>query len=174
MSAPEPVRISYESTLADVVEPSVRLYQRGRTYTTQRWTGVAIWGGAFAVFAAIGFRSKPDINLPLICLAAAAWGAGLTLLTYKGTVRRRITKYVRTELKGDWPRHTDYTVADGKLTSTTSGVSISFQLADLTGVTDDGKYLELNFAPKGLCTIPLRAFDDTEHKAAFLAALGHS
>ncbi len=163
--------LSYDSTLDDVVEPSVRLYQRGRTYKNQRWTGAAIWGAAFAVFAAIGFRSKPDINLPLICLAAAAWGAGLTLLTYKGTVRRRITKYVRTELKGDWPRTTDYTIADGKIVTTTSGVSVSFQLSDLTGVTEDGKYLELNFAPKGLCTIPLRAFHDTDHKAAFLAQL---
>lgn len=167
------MKFTYESTLDDVVEPSVRLFVRSKTYATHRWRGAAIWGVAFAVFAAIGFRSKPDINLPLICVAAAAWGAGLTLLTYKGSVRRRIAKYVKTELPGGWPRITDYEITDDKLTGTTSGVSLTFNLADLTAVTEDAKFLELTFGTKGLCTIPLRAFSSAEEKAAFLAAIHH-
>lgn len=166
--------LTYEATLNEAAEPSVRLFARSRTYATNRWRGSLLCAAIFAVFAFLGFHSKPEVSLVAVCLAAAAWGAGLFLLTYKGSVRRRIVKYLADELKGDWPRTTTYVVQDGKLVSTTSGVSITFTLADLTGVSEDATYLELSFATKGLCTIPLRAFASAEVKSAFLAAIGHT
>lgn len=164
--------LSYDANLDDVAEPSVRLYLRGKTSAQNRLRSALIWAAAFAALAFLGFNSKENVNLPVVCLAAAAWGAGLTLLTYKGAVRRRIVKYVATELKGSWPRATTYEIKDGKVSSASSGVTISFALADLVGVSEDGKYLELSFGAKGLCVIPLHAFEDSDHKAAFLAALG--
>jgi hypothetical protein len=165
--------LSYASSLDDVVEPSVRLYLRGKTSAKNRLRSALIWAVAFAALAFLGFNSKQNVNLPVICIAAALWGAGLTWLTYKGAVRRRIAKYVATELAGPWPRTTDYEIKDGKLISTTSGVTISFALADLIAVSEDAKYLELTFGSKGLCTIPLRAFADTDEKNAFRSAVGH-
>lgn len=166
--------LTYESTLDDVVETAFRLYQRGRTYRTNRWIGTTLCTVAFAVLAFLGFHSAQNINLPVLIIVAAAWGAGIYLFGYKSSVRRRIAKYVATEMKGPWPRATVYEITDGKLTGTTSGVGVTFTLADLTAVTEDKRYLQLTFGPKGICLIPLRAFDDTDHKAAFLNALPSS
>lgn len=168
------MKFAYESTLDDVVEPSVRLYLRSKTSATNRWRSALIWAFAFAAFAFIGFRYKTDVNIAVICLAAAAWGAGLVLLTYKSSIRRRIAKYVAREMSGPWPRTTSYEINDGQVISTTSGVTISFNLADLTAVTEDARHLELTFGSKGLCTIPLRAFPSIGEKTAFLAAVGRS
>ena len=165
------MKLTYDSTLDDVVETAFRLYQRGRTYRTNRWLGAAICTVAFAVLAFLGFHSARNINLPALIIIAAAWGAGIYLFGYKRSVRRRIQKYITSEMPGPWPRTTVYEITQDKLTGTTSGVGVTFLLADLTAVTDDTRYLELTFGPKGICLIPLRAFDDTDHKAIFINCL---
>jgi len=165
------MKFSYEATLADVAEPSVHLFLRSNSYLTTRWRGAALCAGVFAVFAWLGFHAKETVNIVVICLAAAAWGAGLFLLTYKGSVRRRIASYVATELKGTWPRRTDIELTGNQLISTTSGASTTFKLSDLVSVFEDAKHLELNFGPRGLWVIPKCAFESTDAKTAFLAAL---
>jgi len=164
--------LSYDSTLDDVTEASVPLILRSKTYATNRWRGALLCAAIFTAFAFLGFNAKENINLPVVCAAAAAWGAGLFLLTYKGSIRRRIAKYIASEMKGPWPLPTVYETTEGKLTSTTSGARTTYTLADLTAVQEDKRYLQLTFGPKGLCLIPLRAFDDTDHKNTFLATLG--
>jgi pimeloyl-ACP methyl ester carboxylesterase len=128
--------------------------------------------GAFGVFALLGFNAKPSVNLPLICFAAAAWGAGLFLLVYKDSVRRRITRYVASELKGPWPRLYRWEIKARQLICTSAGLTYTYNLADLTGVHEDGRWLELSFGERTSCVLPLRAFADTEEKARFLATVG--
>lgn len=165
------MKYRYEATLNDVAEPSVRLFLRGKTYLTHRWRGVVVCAVVFAGFAWLGFHAKENVNMVVVGLAAAAWGAGLYLLTYQGTVRRRIQKYVTSEMAGPWPRITDCEIKDGKFISRAEGLNTSFNLADLTGVSEDVRYLELTFGERGLCVIPLRAFVSTEEKNAFLSAV---
>jgi hypothetical protein len=160
--------LAYDSTLDDVAETAFRLYQRGRSYRTNRWIGTALCTVAFAVLAFLGFHSAQNINLPILVIVASAWGAGVFLFGYKRSIRRRIASYIASEMKGPWPQRTVYEIKNGKLTTTTSGVGLTFLLADLTAATEDKHYLQLTFGPKGLCAIPLRAFDDTDHKTAFL------
>lgn len=167
--------LRYDSTLADTTEAAVRHYLRSRAYATNRWRGALVCAAMFAAFAFLGFNAKENVNLPVICAAAAAWGAGLFLLAYKGSIRRRIAKYVATEVKGPWPRAITYAVADGKLSCEHPDHTLTFSLADLTAVTESNGYLQLSFnGNAGLCVIPLRAFDDTAQKTAFLAAVGRS
>ena len=166
------MKLTYETTLAEVAEAPVRLFLRGKTYATNRWRGALICAGAFGVFALLGFNAKPNVNLPVICVAAAAWGAGIYLLAYKSTVRRRITSYVANELTGSWPRTTDYEITATQLINTSDGQTFTYRLADLDRVSEDGRWLELSFGERGGCVIPLRAFADTEEKARFLAVLG--
>lgn len=162
------MKLTYDSTLDDVVETAFRLYQRGRTYRANRWLGAAVCTVAFAVLAFLGFHSAQNIHLPALILVAAAWGAGIYLFGYKRSVRRRIQKYVTSEMQGPWPRPTVYEISKDKLTGTTSGVGVTFLLADLTAVTDDTRYLQLTFGSKGICLIPLRAFEDSDHKTFFI------
>ena len=166
------MKITFDSTLAEASEAPLRLFLKGRTYATQRWRGAAICAGAFGFFALLGFNAKPNVNLPLICFAAAAWGAGLFLLVYKGSVRRRITRYVASELKGPWPRPTHWEIKARQLIGTSAGLTYTSPLAELTGVHEDGCWLELSFGERAPCVLPLRAFADTEEKARFLAAIG--
>ena len=162
--------LSYESTLDDVTEASVRLFLRSKTYTTNRWRGALLCAAMFAAFAFLGFNAKKNINLPVVCAAAAAWGAGLFLITYKGSIRRRIKKYIASELKGPWPRPTVYEIKNGTLSSTTAGTTVTYALSDLSSVTTDTRYIELTYnTAQGIAVIPLRAFEDTDHKTAFLA-----
>jgi hypothetical protein len=163
---------TYETTLAEVSEAPVRLFLMGKTYATNRWRGALICVGAFGFFALLGFNAKPNVNLPVICVAAAAWGAGIFLLAYKSMVRRRITTYVASELKGTWPRRTDYAVNGAQLICTSAGQTFTYRLAELAGVHDDGRWLELSSGERGLCVIPLRAFADTNEKVRFLTVLG--
>ncbi|CAM2858852.1 hypothetical protein [Rariglobus hedericola] len=163
--------LTYEATLADFAEPSVRLFQRGPAYASNRWKGAVVCATVFAVFAFLGFNSKENVNIAVICLAASAWGAGLFMLTYKSTVRGRVIKYIATQTPGSWPRTTEIEIVDNKLNSTTSGATHSFQLSDLGDVTEDSKRLELSFGNRGLFVIPLSAFESTEEKEAFLNEL---
>lgn len=163
------MKLTYDSTLDDVVETAFRLYQRGRTYRTNRWLGAAICAVAFAVLAFLGFHSAQNVNLPALILVAAAWGAALYLFGCKHSVRRRIQKYVTSEMPGPWPRPAVCEITDDTLTGTASGVT--FLLADLTAVTGDTRYLQLTFGSKGICLIPLRAFEDTSHKTNFINRL---
>jgi len=163
--------IRHEATLDETAEPSVRLYQQSKTYSTNRWLGALLCAGMFAVFAFLGFNAKENVNLAIICPAAAAWGAGLFVIAYPGTIRRRVRSYLSRELKGPWPCTATYEITGGKLLGAYLGVRTSFALADFTTATEDGKYLQLTFGPHGLCVIPLRAFDSTDEKNAFLAAL---
>jgi hypothetical protein len=166
------MKITYETTLAEAAEAPLRFFLRGKTYTTNRWRGTLICAGAFGFFGLLGFNAKPNVNLPVICVAAAAWGAGIFLLAYKSMVRRRITTYVASELKGTWPRRTDYTVNGAQLICTGAGQTFTYRRAELTEVHDDGRWLELSFVERGLCVIPLRAFADTNEKVRFLTVLG--
>lgn len=165
------MKLTYDSTTADVVESATRRFLRGKRYATNRWRGSILCAAAFAALAFLGFHAKENVNIVVICLAAAAWGAGLFLISYKGVVRRRITGYVAAELKGPWPRATVCELKDGRFILTTSGANSSFLLADLSGVAEDSAFLELAFGANGLCVIPLRAFASTDEKAAFLATL---
>ncbi len=166
------MKITYETTLAEATEAPLRLYLSGTTYATHRWQGAAICAGAFGFFALLGFNAKPNVNLPLLCFAAAAWGAGLFLLVYKNSVRRRITRYVSSELKGPWPRPTHYEINALQLICTSAGLTYTYRLADLSGVHEDGRWLALSFGERAPCVLPLRAFADTDEKARFLAAVG--
>ena len=168
------MKLTYEATLSDVAEPSIRLFLRGKTYATNLWRGTALCAAVFAVFAWLGFHAKENVNVIVVCAAAGVWGAGLYLLTYKGSVRRRIQKYVAGELNGSWPRTTDCEIKDATLISNAEGLNASFNLSDLVGVVEDSGYLELRFGDRGLCLIPLRAFESTDEKAAFVAAVQRS
>ncbi|MFA6959576.1 MAG: hypothetical protein WC205_02360 [Opitutaceae bacterium] len=167
------MKFTYEAKLLDVVEPSFRLFKRTPAYAANRWRGAVICAVAFALFAFLGFHSKENINLLVICLGAGAWGGGLYLLTYRSTVRRRITKFVSAELKGSWPRTIRYELKNEKLTSKMNETVQTFALAKLTGVTEDKKFIELSFGTKSPCVIPLRAFESTDEKTAFRSAIGH-
>ena len=166
------MNVTHETTLAEATEAPLRLYRKGKIYATHRSRGAGICAGAFGVFALLGFNAKPSVNLPLICFAAAAWGAGLFLLVYKDSVRRRITRYVASELKGPWPRTSRWEIQARQLICTSAGLTYTYNLADLTGVHEDGRWLELSFGERTSCVLPLRAFADTEEKARFLAAVG--
>jgi len=165
------MKLIYDSTLDDVVETATRTFMRSPAYATNRWRGAVLCAAGFAVFGFLGFKDKNTVNLPVVCIAAAAWGAGLYLLAYKSAVRRRISSYVAGELTGEWPRATHCVVENGQLVTTTFGTSTTYALAELSRVVEDAKVVELSFGPASTCTIPKRAFDSAEEKAEFLAAI---
>jgi hypothetical protein len=172
MSLPKSFRLSYESSLDNVAEVSVRLYVRGRSYANTRIGGALLSAAGFALLAFLGFHSKENVNIIGISIAAAAWGAALFFFTYQSTVRRRIANYVAKELGGTWPRATTVEVTDGKLIAIIGGARTTYALADLSNVNESSSYLELSFGPQSLCVIPLRAFEDTDEKTTFLTTLG--
>jgi len=165
------MKLTYDSTLDDVVETATRGFLRSAAYKTNRWRGAVLCAVVFGVLGFLGFHSAQNINLPVVCVVAAAWGAGLYVFGYKTSVRRRIAKYVATEMKGPWPRTTVIEITGGKLISLTAGASTTYPLADLTSVSEDTHFIELSFTAKGLCLIPFRAFDSTDEKNAFLSAV---
>lgn len=163
--------LRFDSTPDDIAEHAIRHFVRGKTYAANRWRGAALCGLVFAVFGFLGFHSKQTVNLAVVCAAAASWGAGVFLLAYKGVVRGRIRKFVTKELAQKPARSGTLEIRDGRLVGAGAFAAVTFPLADLVSVTDDGKWLELFFGEQRLCLIPARAFESSADKDAFIAAL---
>jgi hypothetical protein len=166
------MKLTYEASREDIAETGIRMFFRGKAFATTRRRGAILCAVMFTVFAFLGFHARENVNLAVVCVAAAAWGAGLFLLTYKGAMRRRIQKYMTTEMHHSVPLVIVHEIKDGTITRTASGSTQAFSLADFTGSNEDARYLELAFGDKGVCVIPLRAFPSTETKSAFLSAIG--
>jgi len=89
----------------------------------------------------------------------------------KNIVSSRIYKYVGREYGDVFPCKTVYTVGHQQLNCRSRGVDITFSLNDLENVVEDDKYIEVSFGNRGLCLVPMRAFDSGTHKSAFLSAI---
>lgn len=166
------MKITYEPTLDDMVEPQLRVYFRSKSYQKNRWTtaisGSLIMTAAFWIF----LRPQSIRTILLTLFLGVATGLVTYLLTFKDGVKKRIRKYVERENKGLPACLSEYTVTEGKIVYTGRNVSISFSLSDLLSITEDAERLELFFgADKGLCVIPLRAFQSPEEKSLFLSSL---
>lgn len=166
------MQFTYEATLEDVAEAPVRLYFRSKATRAGKWRGVIICAIVFAVFGFLGFHSKETVSLPAVCVAAALWGAGIYLLSFKSVMRGRIRKFVAKELSGKLPFTAACQVADGTLLRAGAGLVNTFELAELQAVNEDARWIELAFTDNRLCVIPQRAFESEEQKTEFLVAVG--
>lgn len=166
------MKIAYESTLDDMVEPQLRIYFRSKTYQKSRWTA-GIWGSLIPVVIFwVFFRPDSTSEILLTVFGGAAFGLIIHLLTFKEGIKKRIRKYVAREMKDTLPCLSEYNVNDGKIVYTGRNVSITFLLSDLISISEDAERLELSFgSDKGLCVIPLRAFQSPEEKSLFLSSL---
>lgn len=163
--------LTYESNLDDVSEPSVRHFLRSETARKSRIRST-ITGGIFCAAAAIFvFRERSFPMLAIGAITGFSFGAMLNFFTYAPTVRSRIRKHLERETLGRLPALTVYRFENQKLVCDHLGATISFSLSELKNISEDHERLEINFGNVGLCTIPLRAFDNTEQKEAFIQKL---
>jgi hypothetical protein len=166
------MKITYESTLDDMVEPHLRLYLRSKTYQRSRWTTAISASLITIVFFWVLFRPESTLTILLSVLGGVASALISYVLTFKAGVKKRIRKYVEREVKDKPPALSEYSVGDGKITFTTRNVSLSFLLADLVSITEDTERIELFFGDdKGICLIPLRVFHSPEEKSLFMSSL---
>ena len=166
------MKITYESTLDDMVEPQLRIYLRSKTYQRSRWT-TALSGSLITIVVFwVFFRPESTRTILFTVLGGAAAAFASYVITFEASIKKRIRKYVERENKGLPACLSEYTVTEGKITYTGRNVSISFSLSDLVSITEDTERMELFFgADKGLCVIPLRVFQSPEEKSLFLSAL---
>lgn len=166
------MELQYETTIEDVSEPQIRLYLRSRSFRRQRWLE-PIWGGVGAAIA-IYFITVFDRDLPTkwwIYVIAFVLGWLCVFVTLRDTVSKRIRRHLKRELDHKLPSTAKYSVSETRLQCSSMGAEITFDLKDLSGVSEDSERVELTFGDVGLCTIPLRAFRDDEHKSSFLNSL---
>jgi hypothetical protein len=100
-----------------------------------------------------------------------ALGPVLVFMTYQDTTAKRIAKHIKNELGARLPTTTQYSVENGRLQYRSLGIEISFCLRDLSNISEDAQRIEFNFGDKGIALIPLRAFDNEDHKQAFLQCI---
>jgi hypothetical protein len=164
--------LQYEATIEDVSEPHIRHYLRSRSYSRQRWLE-PLWGGVgatVAIYIMTGFTR----NLPIgwwIYPIVFVLGWLCIFVTIRDTISKRIRKHLKRELGHKLPSTTKYSISEDKLQCSSMGADITFYLKDLSDVCEDSERVELTFGSVGLCTIPLRAFLDADHKASFLKSL---
>ena len=166
------MELQYEGTIEDVCEPQVRHYLRSSSYRRQRWLE-PMWGGVGAVVALYFIlRFTREVSIQWwVYLIAFALGWLCIFITIRDTVSKRISRHLKRELGHKLPSTTKYFISDDKLQCSSMGADITFVLKDLSRVSEDSERLELTFGDVGLCTIPLRAFNDDDHKASFLESL---
>ena len=166
------MKIQYESTIEDVSEPHIRQYLRSSSYRRQRLLE-PIWGGVgtLVAFYAITTFTSYSPNTWWIYLIVFALGWLCIFLTIRDTISKRILKYLKLEIGHKLPSSSEYLVSDSKLHCSSLGADIVFNLEDLSSVDEDSERIELLFGDVGLSIIPLRAFDDVDHKESFLQIL---
>jgi hypothetical protein len=166
------MELQYESTIEDVCEPQVRHYLRSGTYRRQRWLE-PMWGGVGAIIALYFITAfTRDLSIQWwVYPITFVLGWLCILITIRDTVSKRIRQHLKRELGHKLPSTTKYSISNGKLQCSSLGAEITFDLKDLSGVSEDTERIELTFGDVGLCTIPLRAFLDPDHKASFLESL---
>lgn len=163
------MRLEYEATLDDVSEPMIRHYLRGRNYARQRFRE-PMFGGITAVigYYLLGTVSQRSQELWWIYPLVFLLGCTVVFIPLRHTVSRRIRTYVKREIGHKLPMKTSFEVSDSHLHCESLKQDLSFDLADLTDLTEDGERLELAFGDAGVCTIPLRVFQDAEQKEEFI------
>lgn len=163
--------LSHETRLEDIVESAVRRYRRTAAYTKNRWLGALISAAFFALFGFLGFHSRDTFSVAGICVAAACWGAGVFLIAYTRSIRKRIAHYVTSEMSHKLPATSRYELTRDALLQTTLGVTSAFPLSEFDSVHEDDAYVEFRFREQGPCVIPRRAFPSAAEHAAFVAAV---
>ena len=163
------MKLEYEATLEDFTEPQVRLYLRSKSFSRQRYRE-PIWGGIGACIALYVISSVLATSFSPWWTYVMAFVFGYIVIysTLKDTVSKRIQKYVKRELAHKIPSITTYDISDSQLRCSSLGTEVVFNLGSLSSVLEDTERMELVFGDVGLCTIPLRAFRNSLHKADFL------
>jgi len=163
--------LKYNVTLEELAEPMVRHYMRTKTAPQARMQ-MALWSGAgcFLLFYVNDKVTGRDHNVLFVTSISMACIV-LCYLGYKRGVRMRIQKYLARERKEPFPAPQRVSIQSGNLEYESSGVIYLLSLADITLIAEDEKSLEVVFGSKGLCVIPLHAFDSAEQKAEFVGKL---
>ena len=165
------MELSYEATLEDVSAPQVRHFLRNKKSSKQRISGT-LWAALIspaAAYALLRLLSDEPSIVPIVLGAIA--GPVAVWFTHADTTKKRICKHIERELGSRLPATTKYTVTTDTLRCESLDVDITFKLKDLQCVSEDEKRMELSFGDIGLCTIPLRAFQNEAQKSQFLSAI---
>ena len=165
------MKLEYEATLADLAQPQIRLFLRSGTLKKQRLfcaLGVpVVFFGCMFLFDNFP-NSGTEWGTAIIIVAAAS---ALLSFSRKYIVTSRIRRYIARERGEEIPSQTVYTVDQQRICCSSLGVDIAFSLENIESVAEVGDYLEVYFGTRGICTIPLRAFDSDSQKQEFLFAL---
>lgn len=164
------MKLTYQATIDDVVEPALRHYFRSKIARQTRLRS-SCFG---AIFMAIAFyylaRALDSRFLWPVILLGACLGGGLSFFTYQKSATKRIRQHLGQQLEGKLPAETVYEIEGAEVRCSFLGSTIIFSLYDLT-LKDEDPYLEMDFGYRGLCTIPQRVFASPVEKEAFLQAL---
>jgi hypothetical protein len=165
------MKLEYEATLEDLSESQIRHYLHSRSFKQRRLieSGYAVFM-ANLMLAAFSYVAK----MPFLwqgAIFASVIGFGAVFWTYKDTVSKRITKYLKREIGHRLPAATIFVAEQDRLTCLCLGSEVSFPLEKLSASIEHSRYLELQFGEAGMCTVPLRVFSDEQHKSAFLKAV---
>jgi hypothetical protein len=165
------MNLRYQSTLEDHIEPAVRLFRRSKTYSRQRWSE-ALWAGAIGGFVCVSMSFMFHQGSKLVAAAIGlVLGPIIVLVTYEDTIAKRIAKHIKNQIGSRLPATTEYLIENGRLRYKSNDVEISFCLQDLSNISEDSQRIEFAFDDKGIALIPLRAFDNADHKQAFLTCI---
>lgn len=165
------MKLTYESTLDDLTDPSVRFFMRSETYRRGRIRNALVGALSGSAVGGLFGITRSDTIFATYAILGAVVGATISYLTTPGSTKRSIRKHLERETRGRLPALTVYTFEEKKVVVDHLGVTTAFQLEDIEDIAEDAGRLDISFGDVGLCTIPLRAFKDDEEKAAFLAKL---
>jgi len=167
----EHMLLEYETTLPDLAEAHTRLFLRSDTFRKQR---VYFSLGSAITFIALLFFFSHNVDSSREWAGAVLIAVILGIVCFlarKKMVSHSIFKYIEREYGDVFPFKIQYTVGEQHLACSSRNVDITFSLDDLENITEDDGYVEISFGNRGLCVVPLRAFESDSHKSDFLAVI---
>lgn len=165
-------RLSYDATIDDAVDVSLRL--AGRTHAFRRQLRLTVMcagmGGALAMFAAWMYVvGNSLVNIVFGTVAGVLFGivfAAIFDRFFEREIRKQQRKIVAEQFGGNAIMHSELELRPDAVWVRQGGMEMVFPWAVCTGVRQNPGDIEMSFAP-GMCVIPNRHFASPEQRQAF-------
>ncbi|MBC2594697.1 hypothetical protein H5P28_10535 [Ruficoccus amylovorans] len=172
---PDNILLTYEPTLEESAEPQIRLYKR--TPRSMKVRAKTTYGSCLLV-AAIGIAIAPQLpdsfnfSLKLFIIISAVIFAGLAdWFSHVPRAIANITACIKSNRDACKTTTTTYFLYPGWLTCDSGTTALVFRLNLLANIREDDSFIELDFMPHGLCTVPKRVFATEADKQQFIARI---
>ena len=165
------MRLEFDTSIPEIADTNMRIMLSSKMCNRNKWLAAvmtALFTGA-AVYATISILVDTKIDKLVFTGFAAVAGAVAQILTYKGSMRKRLIKYTREHYTTEGPIRFAIELRDDCIWTKTGGTQISFDWNDVVTLDDAEDGVVLRTVNGGIVFIRSDKFESDEQRSSFVA-----